>query len=138
MADALFVYGTLLQGFPLHGLLEGRTQFLGEGQIRGRLYSFGPFPGAVEDPKGIVVGEIYESKEMTDLVRRIDEEEEYDPTDEPGSLFIRRQVAVRLFEEGRTLQAWVYFYNGPLSRGHPIPSGSWRSFLGVDRNPSAG
>ncbi len=46
MADALFVYGTLMEGFPLHHLLEGRARFLGEGQIRARLFSLGAFPGA--------------------------------------------------------------------------------------------
>ncbi|MBI1894741.1 MAG: gamma-glutamylcyclotransferase [Candidatus Rokubacteria bacterium] len=138
MPDALFVYGTLMQGFPLHHLLEGRAEFLGEGQIKARLFSLGGFPGAVEDPRGVVVGEVYQSEEMADLLMPIDAEEEYDPADEAGSLFIRREVPVRLREEGRTVRAWVYFYNGPLSRARPIPSGSWKSFLDVGGERPAG
>ena len=137
MADALFVYGTLMQGFPLHPLLEGQTRFLGEGQVRARLFSLGSFPGAVADPKGVVLGEVYDSGNMINLLSRIDEEEEYDPTDEAGSLFIRREVPVRFLEDGRTVRAWAYFYNGPLSRARPIPSGSWRAFPGVDSEPPA-
>ncbi len=138
MTDALFVYGTLMKGFPLHHLLEGRAQFLAEGQIRARLFSLGAFPGAVEDPRGVVIGEVYQSEEMADLLRLIDEEEAYDPADESGSLFIRREVPVRLLEEGTTFRAWVYFYNGSLSRAHPIPSGDWRRSQGVDREHPAG
>lgn len=138
MTDALFVYGTLMKGFPLHHLLEGSTRFLGEGQIKARLFSLGDFPGAVADPRGVVIGEVYQSDRMTDLLVRIDEEEEYDPGDEQGSLFIRREVPVRLLEEGTTLRAWVYFYNGPLTRARPIPNGSWRRAQGVDRESSAG
>jgi len=100
MTDALFVYGTLMKGFPLHHLLEGSARFLGEGQIKARLFSLGDFPGAVEDPRGVVFGEVYQSDRMTDLLVRIDEEEEYDPGDEQGSLFIRREVPVRLLEDG--------------------------------------
>jgi gamma-glutamylcyclotransferase (GGCT)/AIG2-like uncharacterized protein YtfP len=138
MTDALFVYGTLMKGFPLHRLLEGRARFLGEGQIKARLFSLGDFPGAVEDPRGVVIGEVYQSEWMVDLLEGIDEEEEYDPGDEQGSLFIRREVPVRLLEEGKTLRAWAYFYNGPLSRAHPIPTGSWRRARGVDTEPSTG
>ena len=137
MTDALFVYGTLMKGFPLHHLLEGRVRFLGEGQIRARLYSLGDFPAAVEDPKGIVMGEIYQSETMTDLLKEIDEEEEYFPTDEAGSLFIRREVPVRFLENEKSLPAWAYFYNGPLSRARPIPNGDWRRSQGADREPPA-
>jgi gamma-glutamylcyclotransferase (GGCT)/AIG2-like uncharacterized protein YtfP len=32
-------------------------------------------------------------------------------------------------EDGRTLQAWVYFYNAPLGQAAQILSGDYRRYL---------
>ena len=58
-APLLFVYGTLMRGFPLHRLLEGRARFLGAGTARGRLYDLGRYPGAVPDREATLRGEVY-------------------------------------------------------------------------------
>src|SRR5262245_3673759 len=57
--DIAFVYGTLMQGFPLHRLIEGRAEYLGQGTVAARLIDLGAYPAAVADAHGAVVGEVY-------------------------------------------------------------------------------
>jgi len=57
--DLLFVYGTLMQGLPLHHLIAGRCEFVGEGTVTGRLLDLGRYPGAVPERPGNVRGEVY-------------------------------------------------------------------------------
>lgn len=135
--DVLFVYGSLLPGLPLHPLLASAVP-LGPGQIPGRLYDLGDYPGAVTTPHGRVHGEAYRLRDPG-LLRRLDDEEGYDPADEAGSLYVRRRVPVTL-ADGRVIAAWAYLYAGPLAQAVPIPSGDWRRHLADRRtfpNPRA-
>ncbi len=56
----LFVYGTLMQGFPLHSWIKDQT-YVGKGQIEGyALVSLGPYPALVfTGSKSVVHGEYY-------------------------------------------------------------------------------
>ena len=39
--DLLFTYGTLMRGFRLHRLLDGRAVYLGRGHVAGRIVDLG-------------------------------------------------------------------------------------------------
>jgi gamma-glutamylcyclotransferase (GGCT)/AIG2-like uncharacterized protein YtfP len=116
-ADLLFTYGTLMRGFRLHRLLEGRAAYLGRGQATGRLVDLGSYPGAVSDPGGTLLGEIYRIGDPA-LWVALDSAE--------GPQYHRREVTVRT-EGGRELTACIYWYVGPLDRGLPIPGGDYRA-----------
>jgi gamma-glutamylcyclotransferase (GGCT)/AIG2-like uncharacterized protein YtfP len=114
--DLLF-YGTLMRGFRLHRLLDGRAAYLGPAHVAGRIVDLGSYPGAVPDPGGRLHGEIYR---VADPARwgTLDSAE--------GPQYHRREVAVRS-GDGRGLTAYIYWYAGPLDRGVPIPGGDYRA-----------
>ena len=50
-ATTLFAYGTLRRGAPMHGLLEGRTDWIGFASVAGSLVDLGAFRDEAEhDP----------------------------------------------------------------------------------------
>ena len=125
--DFLFVYGTLMQGLPLHHLLANQCEFVGTGTVKGRLLDLGRYPGAVPDEAGIVHGEVY-WRLAHGLLASLDREEGHRP-DAPGlSLYLRRQTRV-LLADGREVVAWMYGYQGPRDRSVPIPGGDYRQHI---------
>jgi gamma-glutamylcyclotransferase (GGCT)/AIG2-like uncharacterized protein YtfP len=115
--DLLFTYGTLMRGFRLHRLLEGRAAYLGRGNVAGRIVDLGSYPGAVADPAGCLHGEVYRITDPA-LWAALDSAE--------GPQYHRREVTVRR-EDGRDQAACIYWYVGPLDRGVPIPGGDYRA-----------
>ncbi len=115
--DLVFVYGTLMRGFPLHRLIEGRAEYVGSGTIKGRLLDLGRYPAAVRDLHGTVVGELYRLREIG-LWRVLDSAE--------GPQYHREGVTVRM-ADGREVAAFIYVYVGPPERGVPIPGGDYRA-----------
>ena len=127
---ALFTYGTLMRGLPLHRLLVGRARFVGEGTVAARLIDLGRYPGALPDPGGRVRGELYEI-ESSELWSALDSAE--------GPQYHRSRVAVELGR--RSVEAFIYWYRGPLDRGVPIRGGDWRAHAparSIHRSPSLG
>src|SRR6266478_3408727 len=57
--DLLFVYGTLMRGFSLHALLEGRATYLGEAAASGLLLDLGSYPAGLKSATGKIFGEVY-------------------------------------------------------------------------------
>lgn len=112
----LFVYGTLMRGFPLHHLMQGRARFVGGGAVRGRLFDLGAYPAAVREADGLVSGEVYEILDAA-LWRTLDSAE--------GPQYHRGEVDVRM-ADGSERAAFLYWYRGPL-RGVPIPGGDYRA-----------
>lgn len=127
MSDFLFVYGTLRRGQPLARYLDPvKARFVGEGNIVGRLFDLGDYPGATPDPKRFsrVKGEVYELLEPAETLPVLDDVEGFDARRPERSLFERRSVTVRL-EAGADLTAWVYFYKKPLMQALEIPDGDF-------------
>lgn len=115
----LFAYGTLMRGFPLHGVLARSATFVGRARARGRLLDLGSYPGLVAGA-GDVWGEVYRLH-APELLRTLDVEEGYN--------FERRRTIVTL-ANGRRARAWVYRYRGPRGRAVPIPDGHYRRARG--------
>ena len=126
----VFAYGTLMRGFRLHVLLEGRARFVAPGRIAGRLFDLGSYPAVVPDPLGVVTGEVYRVDDA-DLWRALDSAE--------GPQYHRHEVAVHM-AGGREVTAFVYWYVGPIDRAVPIPNGDYRSHAparSIHRHPGA-
>ena len=125
--DFLFVYGTLMRGFPLHHLLNDQCEFVGTGTVDGRLLDLGHYPGAIPEEPGTVHGEVYRVL-APGLLASLDREEGYLPDAPARSLYLRRPTRVRL-ADGRAVTAWIYWYCGPRDRAVPLPGGDYRHHL---------
>lgn len=112
----LFVYGTLRRGagHPMHDLLSRHAAFVSPASTAGRLYDTGRYPAAVpaEDESDRIHGEVYELDHPDEVWPWLDEYEGCFPADAADSLFLRRVVIVHI-SGGRTLHAWMYWYNRP-------------------------
>ena len=117
MGDLLFVYGTLMRGFPLHGLLDGRTEYLGDGEVQGLLFDLGSYPAAVRGDGGPIRGEVYRLADPG-LWVTLDSAE--------GSQYHRGEVGVRMVSGGE-VTASIYWYVAPLGGAVPIPGGDYRA-----------
>jgi gamma-glutamylcyclotransferase (GGCT)/AIG2-like uncharacterized protein YtfP len=125
MREYLFLYGTLLPEKAPDDLASVVRRFrpVGRGQIRGRLYDFGDFPGAILDPSSgaMIQGQLVQLPADRSLLRVLDKYEEFDRSRPKASLFVRKKADVKL-SNGRSLKGWVYVYNrdpgdAPLVRG---------------------
>jgi gamma-glutamylcyclotransferase (GGCT)/AIG2-like uncharacterized protein YtfP len=115
--DLLFTYGTLMRGFRLHALMAERAGWVGEGSVTGRLIDLGRYPAALPDDRAVIRGEVY----------RLHTAEHWTALDSAeGPQYHRSRVAVRM-TDGRPVEAYIYWYRGPLDRGLPIPGGDYRA-----------
>ena len=89
-------------------MLADRGQFIGTAKVTGRIYDFGPYPGA-RPGTGSVTGEIFQIDES--LLGTLDEYE--------GPEFERA-----ITPTSRDIDCWIYWYSG-LAEGRVIASGDW-------------
>jgi gamma-glutamylcyclotransferase (GGCT)/AIG2-like uncharacterized protein YtfP len=118
----LFSYGTLQPRLapPEIKPTVRRLRRVGRGFIRGRLFDFGEYPGAVLSRTGPqIVGQIFELPDDPEVLHRLDEYEGFDEANPRRSLFVRKRCVVQL-EDGKKIACWVYLYNQPLKAARPI------------------
>jgi gamma-glutamylcyclotransferase (GGCT)/AIG2-like uncharacterized protein YtfP len=120
----LFVYGTLLAGMRLHERLA-EAHCLGPAIIRGKLLDLGAYAGLVEGDS-VVIGEIYEID--LPLLERLDHVEGFRPDDPAGSLYLRKDVRVRRFADGTTVDAATYYFSRATGMEHQITCGDFRRY----------
>lgn len=130
-----FVYGTLRPGEPNHDhFLRGRTRSEEPGRLKGAVLYDGPgYPYAVEEPGGVVSGELLTARPAAypELLVALDLLEEYAPGD-PRNLYERVEREVVRDADGATVRAWVYVAAPAVAtrlraRGKLIESGDWRA-----------
>ncbi len=124
--DAVFVYGTLRRGQPLHHHLSGARAEIPT-TASGRLFDCGDYPAMALPSPGattLVHGELVLLRDIATL-SELDEVEGFAGFSSEPSLFLRRLIEVSI-EGGNVRRAWVYF--GGTALGTPrseIPSGDW-------------
>ncbi|MDT0402892.1 MULTISPECIES: gamma-glutamylcyclotransferase family protein [Streptomyces] len=133
-----FVYGTLRPCGTNHGLvLHGRTRHDEPARLRGAVLYEGPgYPYAVEEPGGVVTGELVTAlpEEYEGLLAELDRLERYVPGD-PRNLYERVAREVVRRADGTAAGAWVYVAapavaEGLRKRGKLIEGGEWRGARG--------
>jgi gamma-glutamylcyclotransferase (GGCT)/AIG2-like uncharacterized protein YtfP len=119
MSDYLFAYGTLRPGYAPEEMAStvAKLRAVGEGFIYGTLYDLGTCPGATLDPNSTtkIPGVVFELPEDEEVLRQLDEYEEFDPAVPEQSPFIRMLCVVEL-ASGETLRCWIYVYNRNVRR----------------------
>lgn len=132
MTDLVFFYGTLMSGFkrPGRSNLDQVLKPIGRGCISAALFDLGIYPAAIPAAEGQVWGEVHQMLEPTQALSTLDEIEGYTPDTPDSSLYRRVEIPVT-FEDGRSAQAWVYFYNAPLGRAERIASGDYLQHLKI-------
>jgi gamma-glutamylcyclotransferase (GGCT)/AIG2-like uncharacterized protein YtfP len=105
--------------------------FTGRGRISAALFDLGIYPAAIPAHDGSAVwGEVYEMLDPAAVLATLDEIEGYRAAEPERSLYTRILTEVAL-DDGRSLQAWAYFYNAPLGRAQRIESGDYLEHLNV-------
>jgi gamma-glutamylcyclotransferase (GGCT)/AIG2-like uncharacterized protein YtfP len=112
----LFVYGTLKRGGSRHWILQD-FPFLGRAKAKGfALYDLGPYPAMVCGD-GVVYGEVYEVPE--EAIQALD-------WVEGVPVLYRRELIEVVFEDGLSLKACAYIYNGSVKGFPRIEDGEWK------------
>jgi len=104
--------------------IDTMLRYSGRGSIEAALYDLGIYPAAVPTRGSRVWGEVFETDQVDDVLAALDEIEGYRAGDPDGSLYVREK-APTVLPDGRTVEAWVYFYNAPLGQAPLIPSGDY-------------
>ncbi|KES05575.1 hypothetical protein BU52_18815 [Streptomyces toyocaensis] len=129
-----FVYGTLRPGERNHDLfLRGRSLREEPGRLGDVTLYEGPgYPYAVEEPGGVVSGELVTAlpEAYAGLLADLDRLEEYVPGG-PRNLYERVAREVLRDADGTSVRAWVYVAAPAVAarlraRGKPVAGGEWR------------
>ena len=137
----VFVYGTLRPGeknYPRY--LQGRSLREVPATVAGELFyiAAGGYPYLLPGRER-VQGELIDLDPVVypEVMQRLDALEEYDPADEPGSVYLRRTADVRT-ADGTERKAWVYYWNRPEARGKKVESGDFRKSEGSQESEKRG
>lgn len=116
--NLVFVYGTLMRGGRLHGVLT-ESRYCGNARLRGyTMFDLGWFPGIVRSGgHGEVHGEVYEVDD--DTLANLDRIEG------TPHLYQRKAVKVLTRKGSKFLQAQAYIFNGTPPEEDRVPGGWW-------------
>jgi gamma-glutamylcyclotransferase (GGCT)/AIG2-like uncharacterized protein YtfP len=132
-SEYLFVYGTLMKQYPKNtflGIIQQHATYLSTAFTSGQLYIVDYYPGLVEhDSFEYVYGERYQIHDSTTLFKKLDVYEDYDPTDEVNSLFVRKKILVYEGIHKPPALAWTYTFNKPTALLQRIKSGNYMDFV---------
>jgi gamma-glutamylcyclotransferase (GGCT)/AIG2-like uncharacterized protein YtfP len=119
--DALFVYGTLMQGGRLHRhVAAAHPTLLLPAMAAGRLIDLGAYPGMIAAAAATdrVRGEYLEFASLASFLPRLDRIE--------GQKYRRVRIDVEVAALG-SRTAWGYLWVGEVCSARLIPSGDWRN-----------
>ncbi len=123
--DALFVYGTLMQGQPRHDLLERfGPRSIEAAQVRGRLVEVDWYPGLIVEESGFVHGELVYFERLDALFAELDPYEDFAGYDATDSLYFRGLLRAKT--QTRDALCWSYVFVGSTDGLRVVESGDWR------------
>ena len=127
--DYLFVYGTLRSDSysdSYRQLIAPHFKLVSRATIAGRLYAIVDYPGLLpaEEATDIVIGELYSFSGGEKTLHAIDDYEGCASHSPQPHLYPRVKEKVWL-KGDNVVEAWVYFYNFPISDTMLIRSGDF-------------
>ena len=127
--DYLFVYGTLRSDShsdSYRQYIAPHFTLVSRATMAGRLYSIIDYPGLLpaEEATDLVIGEVYAFKGDAAHLADIDDYEGCAPHSPQPHLYTRKREKAWL-RDGSIVDAWVYFYNYPVSESMLISSGDF-------------
>lgn len=125
--NLLFVYGTLqIKGNHFADFLNKNARFVSPGQLKGKLFDLGNYPGAVyvSDSDSYVKGAVFEL-ENPDLVLK--ELDFYEGIGSSGCEYVRKTVSIAT--ENEILECWVYLYILDTRHKFKINDGDYLRYL---------
>ncbi|HXB44500.1 MAG TPA: gamma-glutamylcyclotransferase family protein [Puia sp.] len=117
----LFVYGTLRLGYQLKlkDRIIGDLRYISKGCVKGSLYDLGKYPAAVKGRvKTEIAGDVFVVNNPEKVFKILDKYENFLSEQEQNAEFVRKRSRVQLVS-GKSINAWVYWYNYS-------PQGKWR------------
>ena len=116
----LILYGSLRRGQPKYAELglDKALEFVTECEFTADLYDLGQFPGAVPGTRK-ASGQLYKVVDRS-IFTKLDAYEEFNRAAPGNSLYVRRCVHVPNLGD-----AWVYWYNRPVTGRKIVASGKW-------------
>lgn len=133
-SDYLFVYSSLLKGFPTpdYEYISQYFDFVGDARTRGRLSILGEIlVGTSADEAVFIKGELYKIKEHDQFsfaIGQLDEYEGVNPEPPEKPRYVRK-LTVAEEENGNETIAWVYWYNGNIEGLPVVASGSVLDYI---------
>lgn len=133
MLHYLFVYGTLrkAQNGDIHPFLKNQTIFIDRASVPGKLYLIDTYPGAIPtaaDSSGRIQGEVYRLLHPERLLPTLDEYEEC-TSHFPKPHEYQRQATHVILGNGKTIDAWIYWFRRPIKKLRQITSGDYFDYL---------
>jgi gamma-glutamylcyclotransferase (GGCT)/AIG2-like uncharacterized protein YtfP len=130
----LFVYGSLRQGFQseAYGYISRYFTLVGSAKVKGSLYDLGDYPAALpSDNERVIEGELYSVKNEDEFGWAIEQIDDYEGLNvEAGETpLYRRDIARATLADGSKMDAWVYWYNGPVGDKPVIESGDVLEYM---------
>jgi len=135
----LFVYGSLRSGFrnPAYQYLTRYFSLLGEAVVRGRFYDNKVHPVAIPTTEEhFIEGELYEVKNADEFKWAIEQLDDYEGINtEAGERPLYRREITTVYQEGKSAEAWIYWYNGDISGMKEITMGDVMKYLQQKNKP---
>lgn len=123
----LFVYGTLRSDVrhKAHAYVSQYFYLKGKAFVQGKLYDCIQYPAGIPtEEKVLITGELYEIKDMNEYEAAICVLDEYEGSyDQPGEPALFRRELVNVKYNDDEVQAWIYWYNRPVTGKKWIASG---------------
>ncbi|HKP70733.1 MAG TPA: gamma-glutamylcyclotransferase family protein [Pyrinomonadaceae bacterium] len=132
MSDYIFIYGTLAPDIAPTEIAPAvsKLKFIGRGYVYGKLYDLGEYPGAKlsRRVRSKVRGRVYRLPTNKQVIKSLDAYEEFRPDNPEKSLYLRKRAPVTL-DNGKTLETWIYEYNGDVSFSPVVRGGDYSKVL---------
>jgi gamma-glutamylcyclotransferase (GGCT)/AIG2-like uncharacterized protein YtfP len=96
-------------------------QFISEASTPGTMFDLGEYPGAIfdRDSGTEITGEVYRLPMNPQVLKKLDEYEEFNRRSPRQSLFLREAIVVRT-TDGKKLSCWAYRFNSDKQKKKPV------------------
>lgn len=128
----LFVYASLRSGFrnPSYAYISQFFEPAGEATVKGSFFFNGKYPVAISAGNDDIQGELYKLKDPRDFNWAIGQLDDYEGLNvEDGETPLYQREITTVIQNGKPVQAWVYWYNKPVDGMISIPAAEVMRYL---------